>query len=499
MTVTDVPAEGDCLYALGAEGATILRYEGEAVELAVPEELGGQPVVAIGGFSTLLDGAYATAGAFAGNTALENIVLPEGITMVADCSFYGCASLEAVVAYGEPLSVEGEAALLPEGATLHVLPERGWEDALDEDGTFHGAAALVHPRPLPETLLVSEFAGVETTLDIAAIGGWTLSGVPEWLELAATEGTGSAQIAAVYAANEAMEMREALITVTLDCGFLFETMLTQAGTPANCDFTLNGETIQVKVGTEVTTTAADKEGHTFAQWNATGVTLANPTAATQSFIMPANAVTLTAEYTVNRYTLTVDGVATEKEYGTAIEVTAEERMYYEFTGWTAEGIAFEHPEELSQSFVMPANDVMLATNYTTEYAEQACVLEVGWNLVTMTGTLVDKSVEQLLSYRSFTWDAKTKGYVKASAARMTAGAPLWVLCRKPTELVLYGKPVTEWSLSLQPGWNCIGAVQNLPKAKIPANATVWEWTQNGYVHVTEGLKAGKAYWILVLN
>ncbi|MDR1011437.1 MAG: DVUA0089 family protein [Opitutaceae bacterium] len=51
------------------------------------------------------------------------------------------------------------------------------------------------------------------------------------------------------------------------------------------------------VGATVTATAIPNSGHTFAGWTAVGVTLSNPLAATITFTMPANNVTLTANFT----------------------------------------------------------------------------------------------------------------------------------------------------------------------------------------------------------
>ena len=61
---------------------------------------------------------------------------------------------------------------------------------------------------------------------------------------------------------------------------------------------------------------------------------------------------------------------------------------------------------------------------------------------------------------------------------------------------MYGKPAGNvWALGLQPGWNCVGAVKDVPT--LPAKATAWEWTQGRYAKVTGSLKAGNAYWVFV--
>ena len=64
----------------------------------------------------------------------------------------------------------------------------------------------------------------------------------------------------------------------------------------------------VRVGTELVATAPEKDGYTFTGWEVTGLpTDVDTTKATISFKMPANKVTLKAQYEKNTYTLTVDG------------------------------------------------------------------------------------------------------------------------------------------------------------------------------------------------
>lgn len=53
---------------------------------------------------------------------------------------------------------------------------------------------------------------------------------------------------------------------------------------------------QKTVGTAITVAATASSGYTFVNWSASGITLSNPSNATQSFNMPGNAVTLTANF-----------------------------------------------------------------------------------------------------------------------------------------------------------------------------------------------------------
>ncbi|MBQ7651536.1 MAG: carbohydrate-binding domain-containing protein [Victivallales bacterium] len=60
--------------------------------------------------------------------------------------------------------------------------------------------------------------------------------------------------------------------------------------------TVNGVTTEKAQGQTISVTAEEKEGSTFLSWSAVGIELDDPAARTQTFNMPANDVTLTANY-----------------------------------------------------------------------------------------------------------------------------------------------------------------------------------------------------------
>ena len=107
------------------------------------------------------------------------------------------------------------------------------------------------------------------------------------------------------------------------------------------------KTTQIEYGTKVTPEAEPtKEGYTFSGWSEIPET------------MPANDVTVTGTFTVNKYKLTymVDGAeykTAQVEYGTKVNAeTAPTKEGYTFSGWT--GI----PE------TMPASDVTVTGTFT---------------------------------------------------------------------------------------------------------------------------------------
>ena len=162
--------------------------------------------------------------------------------------------------------------------------------------------------------------------------------------------------------------------------------------PALRDYavTVTGGTATVAAGTpitramegaEVTVTAQAPDGKHFVKWvvKAGGVTLANETSATTTFTMPANDVTIEAEFAetpVEAYTLTViKGTAsvaagtpiTDKiEQNTVVTVTADAPEAGKvFDKWVVlEGnVTLADATKATTTFTMPGNDVKLEATY----------------------------------------------------------------------------------------------------------------------------------------
>ena len=155
----------------------------------------------------------------------------------------------------------------------------------------------------------------------------------------------------------------------------------------------------VPVGTELVATAAEKDGYTFTGWEVAGLpTDVDTTKATISFTMPANNVTLKAQYTENApktYKLDVtnakvtlkDGSAvadlTAVPVGTELVATAAEKDGYTFTGWEVAGLPTDvDTTKATISFTMPANNVTLKAQYT-ENAPKTYKLDVSDATITL--------------------------------------------------------------------------------------------------------------------
>ena len=146
----------------------------------------------------------------------------------------------------------------------------------------------------------------------------------------------------------------------------------------------------VPVGTELVATAPEKAGYTFDSWEKEGLPAdANIDGATITFKMPANNVTLKAQYTENApktYKLEVtDAKVTLKDgsdvadltavrVGTELVATAPEKDGYTFTGWEKEGLPADAKiDGANITFKMPANNVTLKAQYNENVPEKYTV------------------------------------------------------------------------------------------------------------------------------
>ena len=118
----------------------------------------------------------------------------------------------------------------------------------------------------------------------------------------------------------------------------------------------------------VTVTAPEKDGYTFTGWEVTGLPAdVDTTKATISFTMPANNVTLKAQYTENApktYTVTMGEEKTDYAVDADVSITAPEKDGYTFTGWEVTGLPADvDTTKATITFKMPANNVTLTPQY----------------------------------------------------------------------------------------------------------------------------------------
>ena len=163
--------------------------------------------------------------------------------------------------------------------------------------------------------------------------------------------------------------------------------------------TVDDKSTEHVAGEKLSFTADEKDGYTFTGWEVTGLPAdVDTTKATISFTMPANKVTLKAQYTENApktYKLDVsDATVTLKDgsavadlkavpVGTELVATAAEKDGYTFTGWEVTGLPTDvDTTKATISFTMPANKVTLKAQYT-ENAPKTYKLDVSDATVTL--------------------------------------------------------------------------------------------------------------------
>ena len=163
--------------------------------------------------------------------------------------------------------------------------------------------------------------------------------------------------------------------------------------------TVDDKSTEHVAGEKLSFTADEKDGYTFTGWKVTGLpTDVDTTKATISFTMPANNVTLKAQYTENApktYKLDVSGAQvtlkdgsavadlTAVSVGTELKATADEKDGYTFTGWEVTGLPTDvDTTKATISFTMPANKVTLKAQYT-ENAPKTYKLDVSDATVTL--------------------------------------------------------------------------------------------------------------------
>ena len=132
--------------------------------------------------------------------------------------------------------------------------------------------------------------------------------------------------------------------------------------------TVDDKSTEHVAGEKLSFTADEKDGYTFTGWEVAGLpTDVDTTKATISFTMPANNVTLKAQYTENvpeKYTVTMGDETTEYAVGADVTIIAPAKAGETFTSWDAVGVP-EGTDTNSETitFKMPKNNVTLTPQY----------------------------------------------------------------------------------------------------------------------------------------
>ena len=126
-----------------------------------------------------------------------------------------------------------------------------------------------------------------------------------------------------------------------------------------------GDVIKVTANTAPT-------GKVFDKWVVTGLdtTGMDLTKTEITFNMPANAVTVTANYEDVEYTVTVNGGTVDKsraKYGETVTITATVPIGKKFVEWTLSSVlVYADKKSVTTTFTMPAEDVTVAARFEDE-------------------------------------------------------------------------------------------------------------------------------------
>jgi glucan-binding YG repeat protein len=123
-------------------------------------------------------------------------------------------------------------------------------------------------------------------------------------------------------------------------------------------------------GEQVEITANSIQGKVFDKWTTSDVTLGNANSTTTTFIMPANEVTVTANYkdvpAAQTYPVTVTGGSGSGDYAenAVVTITANAPAGGKvFDEWTSDDVTFANPNSAQTSFTMPDKAVTVTANY----------------------------------------------------------------------------------------------------------------------------------------
>ena len=139
--------EGGFVYSLSHGQATILEYTGEDVNVVIPDEFGGRPVVAVAEKAFYKNGEISSitiesdadnftigAQAFSDMDSLVSVVLPDGLKTIPSRAFSGCDSLTQVTMGNGVESIEEYAfSECPTLANIYISTTSGGKGSGDSD------------------------------------------------------------------------------------------------------------------------------------------------------------------------------------------------------------------------------------------------------------------------------------------------------------------------------------------------------------------------------
>jgi uncharacterized repeat protein (TIGR02543 family) len=201
-------------------------------------------------------------------------------------------------------------------------------------------------------------------------------------------------------------------------------------------------------GTGVSIKAVAAAGYQFVSWTAPAGTFANANAAQTTFTMPAQHVTVTANFepsTTPRYNLTMavapggSGTATDltnaSPYtaGTGVSIKAQAVAGYHFVNWSAPAGSFANANAAQTTFTMPGQSVTVTAHFelAQTYTLTMAVAPPGSGTATdqigtgpyQQGAQVSVKAQAVAGYHFVNWTAPAGSFANANAAQTTFTMP----------------------------------------------------------------------------
>jgi len=263
-----------------------------------------------------------------------------------------------------------------------VMPAYAQTDGIPEpDCLFEGTAYTLSPAgPVPEGTLVQAFVGEEMrdsdTTD--ATGFYELTVPGNTGDLVTFEVAGQIANDGEAVAWISMELYKPF-DLTIEALPTIYFHLTMAVAPADTGTATDvSGASPYSEGTTVSIRATAETGYKFSHWtSAPAVTFGNANAATTTFSMPAEHVTVTANFEEQpMYTLTlaaspvvggtmnVSPVGPDHEPNAVINIQASAASGYQFSHWTTGAGILGNPNLATTTFTMPAQDVTVTATFT---------------------------------------------------------------------------------------------------------------------------------------
>ena len=254
---------------------------------------------------------------------------------------------------------------------------------------FAGTASTVTPAgPVPAGTLVQAYVGTALRGETITKAGGVYDNL---LVLGPGPGMVTFRVAGVLA-QESIAWEEGELTsdfnLTISSLPTFNYALTMAVSPAgtgNATDVTNSTPYAAGVAVSIKAVAAT--GYHFVNWTAPAGSFASATAAQTTFTMPAQAVTVTANFEVGvPHALTMatspvmGGTATDVtgaspyEEDALVVIQAVAASGYQFVRWTATAGAFSNANAASTTFQMPGADVTVTANFEVSTTDLGCFI-----------------------------------------------------------------------------------------------------------------------------